>query len=167
MSLTTVGPMAQALVVRNYDLRWEDSMALEETSVSSVADPQVGKKYFSVAEANRALPYITRVIDDVISVYDNIVTLRRKLERYPDTIESIDAERDYERSMDRLSSLVDELNDVGVELKDFEKGLVDFPALYDDREVLLCWRKGEHQVDHWHEVDAGVAGRHPVDTLDS
>jgi hypothetical protein len=140
-------------------------MALEETSVSSVDMTQPGKKYFSVAEANRALPYVTRIVDDVVDIYDQIVTLRRKLERYPDTIESIDAERAYEQAMDRLSGLVDELHDVGVELKDFEKGLVDFPALHDDREVLLCWHKGEAKVNHWHEVDAGAAGRHSVETL--
>ena len=61
--------------------------------------------------------------------------------------------------MDRLSDLIDELREVGVDLKDFQKGLVDFPALYEDREVQLCWKKGEDQIEYWHEADAGYAGR--------
>jgi hypothetical protein len=74
-------------------------------------------------------------------------------------------EREYEQAMDRLSQLVDELHRVGVELKDFEKGLVDFPAWHEGREILLCWKQGEAEVAYWHETDAGYAGRQSVKTL--
>ncbi|MDH5315448.1 MAG: DUF2203 domain-containing protein, partial [Gemmatimonadota bacterium] len=63
----------------------------------------------------------------------------------------------------RLDGLLEELKAVGCELKDFELGLVDFYALLDDRLVFLCWRLGEPRVEYWHEVDAGIAGRQPVD----
>jgi hypothetical protein len=61
------------------------------------------------------------------------------------------------------NGLLEELKAVGCELKDFELGLVDFYALLDDRLVFLCWRLGEPRVEYWHEVDAGIAGRQPVD----
>jgi hypothetical protein len=67
--------------------------------------------------------------------------------------------------MDHLSELVDELRVVGVELKDFEKGLVDFPAVHEGREVFLCWHWGEDKVQTWHEIDAGYAGRQDVALL--
>lgn len=48
-------------------------------------------------------------------------------------------------------------------LPGFEEGLVDFHSMRDDRLVLLCWRYGEERITHWHEVDAGYAGRRPID----
>lgn len=138
---------------------------LDNASVSIPMAPRSDKKYFSVEEANRALPYVSRVVGDVTSVYGRIVQIRRDLESETPTSSAAQLEREYDASMDRLSSLIDELHEVGVELKDFEKGLVDFPAIHDEREVLLCWRRGEKAITHWHEVDAGFAGRHPVSLL--
>lgn len=49
-----------------------------------------------------------------------------------------------------------------IELKDPERGLVDFPAIREGREVFLCWESGESDIEHWHELDAGYAGREPL-----
>ncbi|MEX0744126.1 MAG: DUF2203 domain-containing protein [Phycisphaeraceae bacterium] len=128
--------------------------------------PEPDKKYFSVAEANRALPYVERVVADIAGVYERIVALRHDVEEATRTGgDSETAEARYETAMDRLSELVDELHVVGVELKDFEKGLVDFPAMFEGREILLCWRQGEAKVGHWHEPEGGFAGRQPVSQL--
>ncbi len=140
-------------------------MLAENAPVQTTEAPRAAKKYFTVAEANAALPYVSRVIEDVIVVYRQIVRLRRRLEQVGVSPESERLEAQYDTTMDRLSVLIDELHEVGVELKDFEKGLIDFPALHEDREILLCWRKGESRVAHWHEVDAGFASRRPVDQL--
>lgn len=47
-------------------------------------------------------------------------------------------------------------------LKDLEGGLIDFPSYAAGREVFLCWRRGEPDIDHWHDLDAGFAGRQPI-----
>ncbi len=142
-------------------------MALKHAAVQAVAAPKPGRKYFSVDEANAALVYVRRVTDDVTTTYRRIVKLRRQLETpQAAAMGGAEMERDYDRAMDLLSDYIDELHDVGVELKDFEQGLIDFPALHEGREVLLCWRRGEEAIDHWHEVDAGFAGRRPVEILD-
>jgi hypothetical protein len=47
-------------------------------------------------------------------------------------------------------------------LKDVERGLVDFPAILDEREVFLCWEKAEDNITHWHDIDTGFAGRKPL-----
>jgi hypothetical protein len=139
-------------------------MSIEKASPQSADASESGKVYFTVAEANQALPYVSRIIEDVTGTYRRIVDLRRRLEQAePGQDENL--EREYEKAMDRLSQLVDELHAVGVELKDFEKGLVDFPAWYEGREVLLCWKKGEAEIAYWHETDAGYAGRQPVASL--
>ena len=52
-----------------------------------------------------------------------------------------------------------ELKNLGIELKDYDTGLIDFLCWMDGREVYLCWRLGESEVSHWHEIDAGFAGR--------
>jgi hypothetical protein len=62
-----------------------------------------------------------------------------------------------------LTSQTSELELLGVQLKDFERGLVDFPSLRDGRVVLLCWQIGEgDEVEWWHNVEDGFAGRTPI-----
>ncbi|MFW6059061.1 MAG: DUF2203 domain-containing protein [Phycisphaeraceae bacterium] len=136
------------------------------SAIKAGPSPQPGKKYFTVDEANRALPYVSRIVADVIATYGEVAELRHQLEADDEAnARSADAEREYQGRMDRLSSLVDELQGAGVELKDFEKGLIDFPAVFEGREVLLCWHQGETTVSHWHELDAGFAGRQSVELL--
>jgi len=62
-----------------------------------------------------------------------------------------------------LQEVVDELQLIGVELKDADTGLLDFPALREGEEVLLCWRVGEDAVEWWHSHDDGFAGRRRID----
>ena len=140
-------------------------MVTENASATLASEPKPGRKYFSLDEANRALSYVTKVVDDITVGYTKVVELRKQIESpAPDArIELLEA--DYERAMDQLSDLVDELHHVGVELKDFEKGLIDFPAVHQGREILLCWHHGEPSITAWHEVDAGYAGRQDVAEL--
>ncbi len=58
---------------------------------------------------------------------------------------------------------VAEIDAIGVQVKDLETGLLDFPFRLDDQVVLLCWRMGETAIEHWHTVDSGFQGRQPVD----
>ena len=143
-------------------------MPTENASVTASSAPKKGKKYFSVSEANRALPYVSRIVSEVIDCYQIVVNLRHKIGTVDsDTDDQERLQDEYERSMDRLNELLDELQQVGVELKDFEKGLLDFPAVHDGREIYLCWHFGEAQVEAWHELEAGYQGRQDVSLLDS
>jgi hypothetical protein len=56
-----------------------------------------------------------------------------------------------------------EIDSIGVQVKDLETGLLDFPCRLDDQVVLLCWRMGEPAIEHWHTVDSGIKDRQPVD----
>jgi hypothetical protein len=145
----------------------DNAMPTENITVVAAKGPKPGKKYFTLEEANRALAYVRPVIEDLCACYEQVVELRRRIEQctQDEPLEMLEA--DYERAMDALSQFVDELHHVGVEIKDFEKGLVDFPAVHSDREVSLCWHMGETAIQAWHEVDAGFAGRQDVSTLDS
>ncbi len=62
-------------------------------------------------------------------------------------------------------SLVHMILDTGAQIKDINTGLLDFSAVKEDREVYLCWQYGEGEIAYWHEVDAGYAGRQPIESF--
>jgi hypothetical protein len=70
---------------------------------------------------------------------------------------------DVESHTQRMRETVAEIDSIGVQVKDLEAGLLDFPFRLDDEVVLLCWRMGETAIEHWHTLDAGFQGRQPLD----
>ena len=71
-------------------------------------------------------------------------------------------EEEFKREGEAVARCVEQLEALGVLVKDLDRGLVDFPALRGDEEVLLCWQVGEDQIAYWHGVDEGFAGRKPL-----
>ena len=70
---------------------------------------------------------------------------------------------EMESHLQRVRESIAEIDAIGVQVKDIENGLLDFPFRLDDDVVLLCWRLGEASIEHWHTQDAGFKGRQPVD----
>ena len=121
--------------------------------------------------------------DAIIHCYDHTVSLRTAFEysigqllrfvlllrpsalRRALTWIDYKTEKELEAKLDRLQSLVDELGEVGCELKDYQTGLVDFTGQHQGREVCLCWKLGEAKIGFWHELQTGFAGRKPVSEL--
>jgi hypothetical protein len=68
----------------------------------------------------------------------------------------------YVRDWFTLHELLEDLEKRSIIVRDLERGLVDFPALRDGREVFLCWEEGEPDIAYWHDLDAGYAGRQPL-----
>lgn len=73
-----------------------------------------------------------------------------------------DAEAELERTRVQVAQTVNQIHELGAIVKDPDEGLVDFPALHDGEEVLLCWRVGEEEVAWWHSLEDGFAGRKPL-----
>ncbi len=133
----------------------------------AVKPPRKGKKYFTVDEANKMLPLVRAIVQDIVPLAEELQQRQERLARIKpgrrDTLEAYDEEalgmqQELAREAARMEELVDELRGLGVELKGWD-GLVDFPGWMDGREVCLCWKLGEPTVAHWHETDAGFAGR--------
>ncbi|MDG3002169.1 DUF2203 domain-containing protein [Paludisphaera mucosa] len=126
------------------------------------------KRYYTVEEANRALPYVRAIVADVVRQNGVVEELQQRLARvgrerkknsddlYSEELTQFRNELEVEE--ERLNTFHQELKALGVELRNME-GLCDFPSLMDGREVYLCWRLGEPTVSHWHELEAGFAGR--------
>jgi len=130
--------------------------------------PRKGRKYFKLAEARRALPLVKRIAADIQRVQAQRLALHTELSAGLATLAPKKQEelaRAFNTETDRLEKLVAELTHIGVELKDPGRGLIDFPALHEGREILLCWRGDEDDISHWHELDTGFAGRRPVSEL--
>ena len=133
-------------------------------------------RYFTPDEANAAL-------DEVRPLAERMVEHRRRLLAAnakraglvgqiqgnggglaPSDLAELEVEIDHHSAA--LDGCIARLNEMGVLVKDLDSGLVDFPALRGDEEVLLCWRVGEDAVEHWHGLEEGFAGRKPIETLE-
>jgi hypothetical protein len=127
---------------------------------------------FTVQEANATLPLVRAIVSDLGSLAHDVVDRRQRLstlaaqrprgtrDLYQEEVAQI--EEELENDARRLEEFVQELRDLGVEPKSATDGLVDFPSMMDGRTVYLCWKLGEPEVLHWHELDAGFQGRHPL-----
>lgn len=124
------------------------------------------RRHFSLASAEKSLPLVKRIVADVVAAHHVARSLHAKLEMVAAATDRGLIEADLERTVDRLQVLVDELRDVGCELKDYRIGLIDFVGRHQGREIYLCWKLGEERITHWHELHTGVAGRQPVSILE-
>jgi hypothetical protein len=125
-------------------------------------------KIFTVQEANALLPNVRTIVGEIQRAHRQLSKYREEAKKaaeaaergggggFPDGVA-------YAVVLTELTVQLTELEALGVQLKDFERGLVDFPSLRDGRVVLLCWQLGEgDELEWWHDVDAGFAGRTPL-----
>ena len=118
-------------------------------------------KPYTVETAEKTLPYVRAIVDEACDIYAEI---RKKGNEHTKMDDSRDAERQELRDeirvgADRLRECCLEIEELGADLKDYEIGLVDFPAEFDGGEIYLCWKRGEERITHWHPVEAGFSGR--------
>lgn len=127
---------------------------------------------FTIEAANKTLPLVRRIVSDAVRDYWR---WQEKVRRYEEVSanrvmgepndEADRLERETAQLARDIDSYIAEIRELGVEMKGIDTGLVDFPSEVDGREVLLCWQLGEESVQYWHEIDAGFAGRQPVETI--
>ena len=129
-------------------------------------------KLFTVEQANAALPLVRAIVKDLAELSREVIERRDRLamlqagrvgqgqDAYSEELTQV--EQELEKDAERLQEYVEELRQLGVEPKSGPEGLVDFPSMMDGRVVYLCWKLGEPEVMHWHELDAGFRGRQPL-----
>ncbi|HBH54806.1 MAG TPA: DUF2203 domain-containing protein [Planctomycetaceae bacterium] len=137
-------------------------------------DQKVERRYYTVEQANRSLPLVKAIAADMVAKFAEVKERKDRLDRirrqkrgkgggedlYAE--EMNEAEADLEKDLETLQGYIGELGALGIEVKDASRGLIDFYSLLDGREVYLCWLLGEEEVGHWHELEAGFAGRQSV-----
>jgi hypothetical protein len=127
-------------------------------------------KYFTLEEANATIPYISRIVEDIVADYRKwrdcifryeVIAADRNADQ-GETEEQEELRVEVDRIAQRINEFIDELSSVGCVFKGFDGGLVDFHSRLHGRDILLCWRLGETEIGWWHEVDTGYAGRQPL-----
>ena len=125
-------------------------------------------RYFTVEEANQALAAIRPLMDEIQAIRQKILAQRPEVwpvvERSAGNGGSRTASKLVE-DFERLDVLVHRIQETGALFKDINHGLLDFPAMKDEHEVYLCWKYGEDDIAFWHEIDAGYAGRQPIENF--
>jgi hypothetical protein len=129
-------------------------------------------KLFTLEEAERTLPLVRRIVQDLTAEYPawraavsrfEILTGGARAD-WGETQELVAARDTVTAHAEKINRYLHELEAVGCVFKGFEAGLVDFYSLREDRPVFLCWRLGEERISHWHEIESGFAGRQPIDS---
>ncbi len=131
-------------------------------------------RLFTVDEANRMLPLVRRITRDVLRLARSVRHLRFRLkfialggdeleQMFPAEIRGL--RQHLERVQFRLDECIDELLQLGIEPEAPTLGLVDFPALIDERAVYLCWRHDESEIAWWHPLNGGFVDRQPLAEL--
>lgn len=121
-------------------------------------------KLFTVDEANRLLPIVEPIVRAIKTRHERVAGFRNQAHAAAEAAEhgggGMPGGSDYVNALIDLSKQAIKLDELGVQIKDFSTGLIDFPSLREDRVVLLCWKLGEPAyIEWWHDLEAGFRGR--------
>jgi hypothetical protein len=123
-------------------------------------------KLFTIEEANELLPGVRSMLERIQRMYSSLGHFREAARAAAAASESgggMQGGGDYVKALYEIGKLTTELHESGIQLKDYSRGLIDFPCMREGRVVLLCWQLGEaERIEWWHEIEAGFAGRKPV-----
>ena len=129
---------------------------------------------FTLAEAQTLLPILESLLKTAIQSKQLIEAVDAELQEighriflnggtFIRVVEVARRKAERERAVQRAKDAVAEIHATGVQVKDLDIGLLDFPCKVDGEIVLLCWKLGEDKITHWHGTEEGFAGRKPID----
>jgi hypothetical protein len=121
-------------------------------------------RHYTIEEARAELPWVSEQLAVMRAAHEQL-TEDEAREALGTAAETNGGGRYGKQVADAFLALrrrLAELTAREIVLRDLERGLIDFPAVRDDREVYLCWLEGEVDIEFWHDLDAGYAGRQPL-----
>ncbi|MCQ3935627.1 MAG: DUF2203 domain-containing protein [Chloroflexi bacterium] len=123
-------------------------------------------RYYTPTEANNLLEIVRPMVGELMGIGERIRSRQPEIWSVVEKSAGNGGNSELSRLLpdfDRLDAIMHRLQDMGIEVKDLTVGLVDFPAQRNGRTIYLCWKYGEESVRFWHEIEAGFAGRQPID----
>ncbi len=131
------------------------------------------RKYFTLDQANKTLPLVRKIVSDITSlhpvwrdlVYRYELVAAQSDPKWGESTEQVALRTQIEAVARQINGYMVELEEIGCVFKGFEEGLVDFYGQLDGRDMFWCWKQGEERISHWHELEAGFAGRQPIPEL--
>jgi hypothetical protein len=121
-------------------------------------------RHYTLDEARAELPWVRRQLADMREARDKLTDeqAHETLTELSPTNGGGEPGRQVSEAYVALQTGIGAFEERGIVLRDLDQGLIDFPAMRDGREVYLCWIDGEADIEFWHELDAGFAGRQPL-----
>jgi|SRR5262249_13194933 len=122
-------------------------------------------RLFTIDEANSLLPELRRrlrAIDRQREVFRRLEPEARRASECATAGGGTPHGGEYASALSFFLEAVQQVLALGIEIKDFDRGLFDFPHLREGKVVLLCWQRGEDQIEWWHDMESGFAGRQPL-----
>lgn len=131
-------------------------------------------RYFTLQQAQDLLAEVRQLLKDAVEARSTLARVEAELQQATGRVQlmggvRLDPARMAElamardRSARRIHECLESIHDHGVQVKDLDTGLIDFPTLYRGQEVLLCWKLGEPGIGHWHGLEEGFRGRKRID----
>lgn len=133
-------------------------------------------KRFTVEEANAMLPLVRSIVSDICGIFNNVTSRRVELhrllrkrekssgEQYDDEV--AESRTDLQEEYDKIWNYREELETLGVLLRQPERGWVEFPAKFNGNDAFLSWRLGENEIIYWREIDSSWTTRWPIPALE-
>ncbi len=135
-----------------------------------------GMKNFTIEEAEKCLPLVRRLVMKAQRLRDKIAWL---LETHDAVLEvsseggfhyfvteQVRANREFHKLYYQFYRVIEQLNELGIVVKDIDDGLIDFPFLFNGEQAYLCWLLGEDKIKFWHDCESGFEGRKPIVDVD-
>lgn len=131
-------------------------------------------KTFSLEEAQTLVPVLQSLMKNAIDAKGTAETISEELQRLSQRIfmnggtlvriaDVAKRRAQHDKSVQQVKDTLAEIDSIGVQVKDLDTGLLDFPCRLGEEIVLLCWKMGETEIQHWHTMDSGFSGRQVVD----
>jgi hypothetical protein len=121
-------------------------------------------KHYTVEEARALLPKVRLWLERLDALRQVLIELDERLSDLGKQGDDLGGElvNRYIRSVADVKSVLNEFQSRQIQLKDIHRGLIDFPALRDGKEVFLCWERDEDDIEFWHDLETGYPGREPL-----
>ncbi len=127
-------------------------------------NPHRFEKHYTLEEARALLPQVRSWLEQLVELRDKFNRLESRLEQQMQPGLDLGGEwvNRWVRTLVELREVLLEFHRREIQLKDLDRGLIDFPTIINGREAFLCWEKSEEDIGFWHDLDAGYAGREPL-----
>ena len=139
------------------------------SQIKTAYPPIEAKHFYTVEQARKALVLVERVVDDILGMYETLVDLEGEIELAECIGDEVALDKGRQRlvaAIDRLQDCLEELEQLGVEMRDFKRGAVEFPSLDKGREICLVWCKGDETIQYWYHRGQSMADRRDVEELE-
>ena len=130
-------------------------------------------RYFTLEEAQELVNWLEEIFNGLSKLLKQLDELNDNIEQLENPVISngVDdvvtqriesMERELSEILTKINEQIQTVHQRGILVKSIQNGLVDFPYIFEDREVYLCWHSGEQEIKYWHEIDTGFPGRKPL-----